>query len=174
MKKHKPYNLDKVDMMLIRELEIDSKQTSASLAAKIGVSTATARRRLERLLKKRVISLVALANPSAIGYQAIATIGIRVQPDKIEAVSDKLASYACVPILTISTGRYEILAWVIFRHVDELSAFLTKELSVIPGVLGTETMLTLELKKHSIAYLANGVGVLEGASPIPDEQDRRW
>ncbi|MBM3132674.1 MAG: Lrp/AsnC family transcriptional regulator [Chloroflexi bacterium] len=147
-------NLDDLDLMLIKELEIDGRQTNTDLAKKIGTSKATARRKLRRLLDENIIRVVAVANPPALGYKTVATMGINVRPGEVDAVAEKLAAYKNIHFVIISTGRYDIIAWVMFREPEDLSNFLRKELGKIPGLTSVETMVNLKIIKASFSYLS--------------------
>ncbi|MDD5095859.1 MAG: AsnC family transcriptional regulator, partial [Dehalococcoidia bacterium] len=50
--------LDELDLMLIRELEVDARRSAKELAAKLGTSHTTVQRRLRYLLDEGVISFV--------------------------------------------------------------------------------------------------------------------
>ncbi|MBT4513228.1 MAG: Lrp/AsnC family transcriptional regulator [Chloroflexi bacterium] len=156
--------LDAMDLMLIAELETDGRQTNTDLAKKIGTSKATARRKLRRLLDEGIIKVVAVASPPALGYKTVATMGINVRPGEVDAVADKLSSYKNVHFVIISTGRYDIIAWMMFHEPDDLSAFLRKELGNIPGLTSVETMINLKITKASFTYLASNDHALEGES----------
>lgn len=147
-------NLDDLDLMLIKELEVDGRQTNTDLAKKIGTSKATARRKLRRLLDDNIIRVVAVANPPALGYKTVATMGINVRPGEVDAVAEKLAAYKNIHFVIISTGRYDIIAWVMFREPEDLSNFLRKELGKIPGLTSVETMVNLKIIKASFSYLS--------------------
>ncbi len=147
-------NLDELDLVLIRELESDGRQTNTDLAKKIGTSKATARRKLKKLLDGGIIKVVAVANPPALGYRTVATMGINVRPGDVDAVAERLASYENVHFVIISTGRYDIIAWMMFQEPEDLSDFLRTELGNIPGLVSVETMINLKIIKASFAYLA--------------------
>ena len=49
--------------------------------------------------------------------------------------------------LTFVTGRYDLVAIVLTHSPQELSQFIEKELSVIPGILRTETFVNLDIIK---------------------------
>ena len=140
-------NIDALDLMIIRELQTNPKQSQAEIAKKIGAGTTTVRRRLNRLLDDRIIRIVAIADPRALGYQIRAAIGIRVCPDKIDTVADKLASYANVHYALITTGPYNLVVWAVFRDTEELSNFIRHELGNIEGLVNYECMLTLKVTK---------------------------
>ena len=154
MRHHQKEYLDDLDLVLISELETDGRQTNTDLAKKIGTSKATARRKLNKLLYDGVIKVVAVANPPALGYKTVATMGINVRPGDVDTVADRLASYTNVHFVIISTGRYDIIAWMMFKEPEELSDFLRTELGNIPGLVSVETMINLKIIKASFTYLA--------------------
>ena len=45
------------------------------------------------------------------------------------------------------TGRYDLLAMVVTESPEELSRFIEKEISAIPGILRTETFVNLDIMK---------------------------
>jgi DNA-binding Lrp family transcriptional regulator len=70
----------------------------------------------------------------------------------LDAVADKLASYANVHYALLTTGPYDMVAWVVFRDTDELSGFIRRELGSIDGIAGYESMLTLKVIKDLLSY----------------------
>ena len=151
-------NPDNLDIEIIRELETDGRQTITALAKKIGTSKATARRKLQRLIHHRDMVVVGIARPSILGYQIMATIGINSQASKVDEVSKALASCKNIHLVAISTGRYDIIIWALFKNPEDLSTFLRNELGSISGIVRSETMMNLEIKKLSFSYLSgNGI-----------------
>ncbi len=149
-------NLDDLDLALIRELESDGRQTNTELAKKIGTSKATARRKLKRLLDEGIIKVVAVSSPLALGYKTVTTMGINVRPGQVDSVAEELASYDNVHFVIISTGRYDIIAWMMFQEPESLSDFLRIELGNISGLVSVETMINLKITKSSFTYLTGG------------------
>ena len=144
--------MDALDLMIIRELQSDPQQPQADIAKKLGAGTTTVRRRLRRLLDERIIRIVAIADPHALGYNVRAMIGIKTQPGMLDAVTDKLASYANVHYALLTTGPYDLVAWVVFHDTDELSGFIRNELGAIDGLASYESMLTLKVIKDLLSY----------------------
>ena len=155
MKDNLTPEMDELDLKIIRELESDGRLTNTDLARKTGTSKAIARRKLRRLLDDRIIKVVAVANPPALGYKTIATMGINVRPGEVDSVADTLASYKSCHFVVLSTGRYDIIAWVMFQDPDDLSNFLRKELGKIQGLTSVETMVNLKIIKASFTYLTD-------------------
>ncbi len=152
MKQNPRESLDDLDLVLIKELESDGRQTNTDLAKKIGTSKATARRKLKKLLDEGIIKVVAVANPPALGYQTVATMGINVRPGDVDNVAEKLASYSNVHFVIVSTGRYDIIAWMMFKEPEDLSNFLRTEIGNIQGLVSVETMINLKIIKASFTY----------------------
>ena len=143
--------MDALDLMIIRELNSDPQQPQADIARKLGAGETTVRRRLKRLLDEHIIRIVAIADPHALGYHVRAMIGIKVSPGRIDAVADKLASYANIHYALMTTGPYDLVAWAVFRDTDELSGFIRRELGGIEGLASYESMLTLKVVKDLLS-----------------------
>lgn len=147
--------IDHADLMILKEMETDGRQSVSDLAKKIGASRAYTGNKLQRLLDRRYTRVVATTNPLALGYRMFAMIGIKLAPSQIDAAVDKLAALRDVHVVWRSTGRYDIIMWTMFRTPPDLSNFLVKDLGSIPGITSTETTIGLELRKMSLQYLAS-------------------
>lgn len=148
-------HLDSVDLRLVKELETDGRQTVTDLAKKLRISQSTARRRLKALIDQRTIKIVALAYPPHLGYEAMATLGINVYPGQTDLVAERLCQYKNVHNVLTSAGRYDIIAWILFRNSPELSDFVGTELGNIQGLRSVETLINLKVKKNSHKYVMN-------------------
>jgi len=146
--------LDQLDLQIIKEMETDGRQSISQLARRLHVGRPVAARKLQRLFDDRIVRVVSLAAPPALGYQTQILTGIKVQPKKISEVANQLASFQSVSLVATLAGRNDILIWALFRDSAELSTFLVEQLSQIPGIVGTETMIALEMRKISFTYLA--------------------
>jgi len=144
--KHFP-SLDQFDIQLMGELESDTRQTYKSLASKLGVSRPTVTNKVQRLQDSGVIRNICWADPMALGYKYIVTLAISAQPGLIGDVANRLAACQLVSQISLCFGRFNIVAWAIFRKGEDVSDFLLNELGPITGVLQLETMLTIQLVK---------------------------
>lgn len=141
-------SLDALDRGLISELRHNGKRTQVELAAKLGTSAATIRRRMHRLLDNRIMKLVAIADPHVLGFRTRVAIGINAHHGKIDAVADELAAFSNVHHVVICTGRYDIIAWAVFRGSSDFSRFVRKDLGKVRGIERHETMVTLRVAKE--------------------------
>lgn len=145
--------LDQLDLMLIRELQIDGRTPISVVANRVGTSNSKAQRRLKALLVKRVIKVVAIVGPTIRRYRTAAMMGITATPSEVSNVANRLASYANVQSVVIASGRYNIVIWTMFHSPIGLSNFLKNKMGADPGIVACETMMNLETKKLSFAYL---------------------
>lgn len=145
-------DLEAIDLTLIKQLQADANQTSGQLAITLGTSESTVRRKIHRLLEKKIIRIQAVVDPFAVGFDSIASVWMKVDPRKINDAAEAVASHANVKTVDICTGRYDIIAWAMFRGLNDLNDFITQELSSVPGLSYTETMPHLKIWKASYRF----------------------
>ncbi len=150
-KPHTPdYNenvVDDLDIQLIRELQNDARQNTNQLARKLGVYQSTIFRRMQRLIDQNIIRIGASTNPFALGYDGVATVGLKCDPGKVMEVAEKVASYKQVQYVGVYASPYDIVTWVVFRKLSELSRFTKEELGRISGLREVETIVNFKLVK---------------------------
>lgn len=145
--------LDEADLSIIAELQKDGRRSVAEIADTLSIHRNTISVKLKRLIDKRVVTPAIYAKPPALGYNAAAVIGIKVAPGEIDAVVSLIQPLPNVHNVFVCLGRYQIILWGLFRDQEELHCFITKELGRAPGIMGTETMVSLGMKKLSFALL---------------------
>ena len=141
--------IDDTDRKIITLLQEDARQSNASVARVIGVSEATIRRRIKLMVEDGTLAVRAVPNPEKFGLNTSAMIGIDVEPDKLDRVSAAIKGRDEVGFLGVSTGRYDLLSWVLVRNLDDLRDFLENFLAKVPGIRKTETLVLLDVKKQS-------------------------
>ncbi len=140
-------NNDSLDTQLVRLLEQDGRQSSRVLAKSLNASAATIRRRIRKLVQENVIHIQAILNPSKVGFGLSAVVALDVEPKNLETAVAQLAGHPNVEWLSITTGRFDIIAEVRFASTDELYAFLQTEMPKIEGLKNSETFVCLHLVK---------------------------
>jgi Lrp/AsnC family transcriptional regulator for asnA, asnC and gidA len=140
--------VDKLDSSIIEILQSDGRASNAGIARRVGVSEGTVRRRLKRLIQDEFIQVVALPDPAKMGLHSEALVGIQVDPDKVESVADDLAGLKEVTWVAMTTGQYDIFAWVTLESAEALGIFLRTKVGSIPGVRRSETFVSLTARKR--------------------------
>jgi len=141
--------LDEVDLMLIKELEVDPRQSNRALSEKLGISVETARKRLKRLLDEEIIRFRTITQPHVLGYQAPVLLALNVRRGKTDEVVEYLRPKTRIIDITLTAGRYDILAFAILRNIRDLPDFFDRQLGDIPHLIHTETILILDMIKMS-------------------------
>ncbi|MDD5094316.1 MAG: Lrp/AsnC family transcriptional regulator [Dehalococcoidia bacterium] len=141
-------DLDEFDRLLIRELESDARKSYLNLAATLGTSNKTVRRRMQNLVDRGLVSFVTITDPHALGYLTLATLRITTAPGKVDAVATQLASLPNIQTIVATTGSCDIIASLPIRDFEELSDFIARDINSIPEITNTETVLVLKPFKH--------------------------
>ncbi len=138
-------DLDELDRGLIRELEIEPRQSNSELARKLDTSPSTIGRRLRWLINYRVIRISAIGDPIALGFTTRAMIAINVESGAGDRVAEEVARLPNIRSVIMTTGRYDILTWVYLKSPEDLLDFMTNRLSTITGITHTDIMIHLKL-----------------------------
>ena len=140
--------LDAIDKAIILALQTDGRISYASLAAKVGLSQAAARQRVNKLIESGVMEVVAITDPLKLGFHVQADLGINVSGDPRPVVA-ALEAFPEVEYLRYTAGRFEIMAEVLFPTSEQLHEFVNGRLREVPGVDRVETMIVLERVKET-------------------------
>jgi Lrp/AsnC family transcriptional regulator for asnA, asnC and gidA len=147
------YSTDSIDEQLVRLLGRDAKQSNEELAKQLNISSATVRRRIKKLTQNGVLHIVGVVDPGDFGLPQTSVIAIAVTPDKLESTIEELNKRPEIRWVTISTGRYDIIAGARFSSMDSLSDFKLKVLSKMDGVKDIEMFLVLKHTKGGLVTL---------------------
>jgi Lrp/AsnC family transcriptional regulator for asnA, asnC and gidA len=144
-------SLDSTDRALIHLLQRDGRRPYTQLAKEVGLSEAAVRQRVQRLLDNETMQIVAVTDPLQLGLNRQAMVLIRVDGDARE-VADQLEQLEEVDYLVVTTGSVDLLAEVLVSDDDALLALLNDKIRQIRGVLSTETILYLGLRKQTYQW----------------------
>jgi Lrp/AsnC family transcriptional regulator for asnA, asnC and gidA len=139
--------LDSVDKQLVTLMGKDAQQSSETLAKQLNISAATVRRRLRRLIKNDILRIVGVADPAKFGLGLGVIINLDVEQNKLDSVMDWLINRPEIKWAATTTGRFDIITIARFESTEHLSNFFTKELTGLPGIKDTETLVSLDVRK---------------------------
>jgi Lrp/AsnC family transcriptional regulator, regulator for asnA, asnC and gidA len=74
----RPSALDAIDFTIIRILQDDGRAAFTAIAKQLGISEGSVRNRVGQLIDSKVLRIMAMADPMALGYDAYAMVGLRV------------------------------------------------------------------------------------------------
>jgi Lrp/AsnC family transcriptional regulator for asnA, asnC and gidA len=143
--------LDEISKGIVEQLQQDGRRSYAAIAKAVGLSEAAVRQRVQRLLESGVMQIVAVTDPTTLGFLRWAMVGLRVDGD-LSAVADKLAAIPEVDYVVITAGSFDILAEVVCEDDAHLLRLLNDEIRALPQVRATETFVYLRLAKQTYTW----------------------
>ena len=135
--------MDRLDTSIIDILQSDGRASNAGISRRVGVSEGTVRRRLKRLIQDEFIQVVALPDPAKMGLHSEALVGLQVDADRLDMVAGDLSGLKEVTWVAMTTGQYDIFAWVSVESSEALGILLRTKIGAIPGVRRSETFVSL-------------------------------
>ncbi len=138
--------VDEIDRQLLIELRENAHQNSSVLARKLHLSPATVRRRVNKMLAKGIIKIVARLDSTTAGLNLAAIIGLDVEHDKIKEIQQTMIKRRRVRWVSTSTGRYRIIVFARFVDMEDLQKFITDGIADISGIKDVETHVLLSMK----------------------------
>src|SRR4030065_1950334 len=136
-------SLDVLDMKIIQHLTDNGKMTYRELAEDAGVSEATIKNRIDRLIESGVIKkFTIMMDYHKLGRAIKSFIGLKVQPTKIQAIVEHISAHPDVHVLYRTSGDVDLLFEVIFEKMEDLNKFLESELA-LDGILGTVVTIVI-------------------------------
>lgn len=146
-----PVALDEIDKAVIRELQVDGRLSYAQLGPLVGLSQAAVRQRVQRLIDRGVMQVVAVTDPQMLGFNVQALVGLRVEGN-VRAVARSIADLAEVDYVVVSAGRFDVLAEVVCEDNEQLLNLVNDVLRAQPGVRSAEVFTYLHLEKQTYSW----------------------
>lgn len=140
--------LDDQDKLILRELQADGRLAYSKLASIVGLSEAATRQRVNRLMERGVMQIVAVTDPTKMGFGYQAMVGICVHGDPT-AVASAIAEIAYADYVVITAGRFDLIVELVCRDADHLLEIVGQQLRGIENVASTEIMSYLRLVKQT-------------------------
>jgi Lrp/AsnC family transcriptional regulator for asnA, asnC and gidA len=139
--------LDATDMRIIQKLREDGRRPYRAIAKELGLSEATVRQRVSRLLKEKTVYITVATNPLELGYLT-ATVGLKVDAGKDEDVAAALAEMDETDWVAHTAGVFDIAVGLLCRDREELFDILVHRIRGIEGVRDTAMYLHLDVVKN--------------------------
>lgn len=140
--------LDAVDCRMIELLQRDGRVANTEIAKTIGISEATVRARLARLIDEGIIQIVAVSNPLKLGFGVVGTIRIHVEIRKMDRILRELKGLKGLWHIVQTTGGTGIDTEFVLKDLNGLNELIFEKINTIDGVLRTETTLFLNYVKR--------------------------
>lgn len=138
--------IDTLDRHILRIVMHNARIPSKDVAMECGVSRAAIHQRLQRMIDLKVITGSGYqVNPKILGYATCTYIGVNLERGAMYAdVVPELEKIPEIVECHFTTGPYTMLVKLYARDNEHLMELLNKKIQMIPGVTGTETLISLD------------------------------
>ena len=141
--------MDKIDNLDKKILSILSKNARIpfkDVATECGVSRAAIHQRVQHLMENGIITGSGFdVNPKSLGYSTCTYVGLNLERGSMyKNVVQRLINIPEIIECHFTTGPYTMLLKLYAQDNEQLMDLLNNKLQSIPGVVSTETLISLE------------------------------
>ena len=138
--------IDKLDKKILNILSKNARIPFKDVAAECGVSRAAIHQRVQHLTEDGVITGSGFdVNPKSLGFSTCTYVGITLERGNMyKEVVEHLENITEIVECHFTTGPYTMLVKLYARDNEQLMDLLNNQMQSIPGVVATETLISLE------------------------------
>ena len=137
--------LDKLDRRILSIISNNARMPFKDVAEDCGVSRAAVHQRVQRMIEMGVITGSGYRiNPKSLGFRTCTYVGVRLE--KASMYKDVLPHLYNIPEIVechYTTGPYSLLIKLFAIDNDHLMDILNSTIQEIPGIVSTETLISL-------------------------------
>lgn len=138
--------IDKLDQKILEIISCNARISFKDVATVCGVSRAAIHQRVQRLIESGVIiGSGYYINPKCLGYSTCTYVGITLERGSM--YRDAVKELNKIPEIVechFTTGAYTMLVKLYAHDNEHLMRLLNDRIQQIPGVISTETLISLE------------------------------
>lgn len=138
--------IDKLDQKILEIISCNARIPFKDVATICGVSRAAIHQRVQRLIESGVIiGSGYYINPKCLGYSTCTYVGITLERGSM--YRDAVKELNKIPEIVechFTTGAYTMLVKLYAHDNEHLMRLLNDRIQQIPGVISTETLISLE------------------------------
>ena len=138
--------IDKLDKKILGILSQNARMPFKDVAAKCGVSRAAIHQRVQHLVENGVLTGSGYyINPKSLGYTTCTYVGLNLERGSMyKEVVARLNTIPEIIECHFTTGPYTMLLKLYAKDNEQLMDLLNNQMQSIPGVVSTETLISLE------------------------------
>ncbi|MEM2126927.1 MAG: Lrp/AsnC family transcriptional regulator [Candidatus Bathyarchaeia archaeon] len=141
--------VDEIDQKILSLLEADSSTPFTVIARRLGLNESTVRKRVAFMREEGIIKrFTVILEPSKVGYNTVAIVGIDVEPSKLLEAAQRLAEIPETRYVATSTGDHMIMTEIWARDGRELSRIISEKVGKIDGIRRICPSIVLERFKN--------------------------
>ena len=138
--------IDNLDRHILKIVMHNARIPSKDVAIECGVSRAAPHQSLQRMIDMNVITGSGYSvDPHVLGYSTCTYIGVTLERGAM--YRNAVPEFEKIPEIVechFTTGPYTLLLKLYARDNEHLMDLLNNKIQMIPGVVGTETLISLD------------------------------
>lgn len=141
--------IDHIDRKIVIALQDRGRRSNADVAREVGVTEATVRRRIDRLLSEGVITIAVIPDEPKLGMNHHVLLGFRCNLVEIDPLVQRVGQMPNLRWVGRTVGPYDLMAEAYFPDAEVFHAFYLKELTKVPGINTVDVITVLEQPKKA-------------------------
>jgi Lrp/AsnC family transcriptional regulator for asnA, asnC and gidA len=140
-------------MKILSALYNDASISVPQLSKQLGVNLSVTYSRIKRLQKRGIIEkFTILVNEDNLGLRASAIAGLNIDPKLREQVIVEIEKIEGIRLIREVTGRFDIIANLRGKSLDELHRIVYDVLGKLPGVIHAEVFMEVSRKVPGVNF----------------------
>ena len=146
--------VDDLDLKLLIELKKNCNTSIPSLSKKFGVNSSVLYSRINRLVKKKIITKFTIeTDDSQLGIGVKALVGINRDTKDKSTIHKMLMDIPYVVSIYEVTGRFDIIIRIFSEDLEQLHSVIIEKIGNIVGITSTETFVELQKTEKEEIYI---------------------
>jgi Lrp/AsnC family transcriptional regulator for asnA, asnC and gidA len=143
--------LDATDRRIIQHLREDGRRAYAVIARDVGLSEASVRQRVARMLRDKVIAISAATYPTNLGFLT-AGVGIKVESGRHEEIARAVAALPEAEFVATCLGQYDVHADLVCETRERLYEVVVEAIRALPGVRDADVVLYAKVVRDQLSW----------------------
>lgn len=145
--------LDSVDIVILDELQEDSKQAVKKIADKVGLSVTPVHERIRKLESSNIIDkYVAVVNEKLLGKSLVAYCQVKLikqQEELYQQFNDYIKDFDEIMEAYYMAGNYDILLKIVLEDMDDYQKFVLNKLSKLDIIMSIQSAFAMSSIKKT-------------------------
>jgi DNA-binding Lrp family transcriptional regulator len=166
----KPVN--ETDLALVNALQINPRAPWSLIGQALGIGATTAVRRWQRLVNEGSAWMSAYPGGELAQRMGLAFVQVTCAPGSQIEVARAIAADPHVPTVDFVAGNYDVFAHVVAPGLTEVSDYVVRRLSLVPGVVHARTLISPKMFSEGSRWQVRAISqeqkeTLRARSPQP-------
>ena len=151
--------LNELDLKILRRLTVNARVPLRNVAEGENSSRSSVNQRLQRMIENGIITgLKYHVSPKMLGYNTCTYVGVRLERGSLyKEVTEKLKEIPEITECHFTTGPYTLMVKLYAVDNNDLMRILNGTIQCIPGVVATETLISLDVGFDRSIHIPNEV-----------------